>query len=98
MMIKLLATAALTFGLLVSGPVIAAETLTHDGITYKYSVAQKGETRVITGYDTTNRRPFTLRVARGQVVGEVDGQPVSFALREVKPISSLLKATKVAAR
>lgn len=97
-MIKLFATAALTFGLLVSGPVIAAETLTHDGITYEYSVAEKDGARVITGFDTTNRRAFTLRVANGRVVGEVDGQPVRFALRDVKPIASVAKPTEVAVR
>ncbi|UVO54603.1 hypothetical protein [Sphingomonas sp. SUN039] len=97
-MIKLFATAALTFGLLVSGPAIAAETLTHNGITYEYTVAEKGGSRVITGYDLTNRRAFTLRVGKRRVEGEVDGQPVSFALRDVKPITSVAKPAEVAVR
>ena len=97
-MIKLFGTATLTFGLLGSGPVIAAETLTHNGITYEYSVAEKGATRVITGYDVTNHRAFTLRVARGRVEGIVDGSAVSFPLRDVKPIMTAAKPAEVAAR
>jgi hypothetical protein len=86
-MIKLFATAALTFGLLASAPV-TAETLTYKGATYEYTVAEKGATRVITGYDVSNRRPFTLRVARGHVEGVVNGSTVAFSLRDVKPIKT----------
>ncbi len=99
-MIKLFATAALALGLFVSGPVIAnpVEKLTHEGVRYEYSVSEKGATRVIKGYDFTNHRAFTLRVGKNRVEGEIDGQPVSFALRDVKPITSIAKPAEVAAR
>jgi len=97
-MIKLLATATLTLGLLASGGALAAETLTHNGVTYEYSVVQKGTTRVISGYDVTNDRPFTLRVAHGRVEGTVAGSAVTFQLREVKPIAKPVAEAEVAAR
>jgi len=95
---KYFATAALTFGLIVAGPAIAAETLTYQGNTYEYTVAQEGTTRVITGYNVSSRRPFTLRVARGRVEGVVNGNTVAFSLRDVKPIASRAVKTEVAAR
>jgi hypothetical protein len=99
-MTKLFSTAALAFGLLVSGPVFAGtvEKLSHAGIDYEYTVTEKGATRVIVGYDKTNRRAFTLRVARGWVEGHVDGQPVSFRVRDVKPLTGVATVTQVAVR
>jgi hypothetical protein len=96
-MIKSFAAAALTLGLFVSAPV-AAETLTHQGVTYEYTVTETGATRVIKGYDVTSHRPFSLRVARGRVEGVVDGNTVSFALRDVKPVVAPAAKSEVAAR
>ena len=102
-MTKLFFNAALTFGLLLSGPVLAAstQTLTHKGVTYEYTVTEKGNTRIIKGLDRTNNRPFQLRVASGRVEGIVDGNIVSFPLRDVKPITTAattLESTEIAAR
>lgn len=95
---KLFINAALTFGLLLTGPAIAAptQTLTHQGVTYEYTVTEKGHTRIIKGIDRTNKRPFRLRVASGRVEGSVDGNPVSFPLRDVKPIVTTATATATA--
>lgn len=99
-MTKIFYRAALTFGLLLSGPAFAtqAQTLTHDGVTYVYSVTEKGSARIIEGVDQTNGRAFRLRVANGRVDGVVGRNPVSFGLSEVKPMVIAATSTKVAAR
>jgi hypothetical protein len=99
-MTKMFHRTALMFGLLITGPAFAAETqtLTHDGITYVYSVTDKGTARIIEGVDQTNNRPFRLRVAHGRVEGVVGRDAVSFGLNEVKPVTSAAAPTKVAAR
>ena len=55
----------------------SAETFTDNGITYTYTVAQVGQTTIITGKDSV-RRPFQLRVNRNRVSGHFDGADVSF--------------------
>jgi hypothetical protein len=75
-----------------------AETMTHDGITYVYSVEQRGNVRLITGEDTTNHRRFSLRASRNWVDGTVDGTAVSFSTRDVVRLKPEVSVTEVAAR
>jgi hypothetical protein len=77
---------------------VFAETITHDGITYVYSVEQRGKVRIITGQDTTNHRHFTLRASAKWVDGTVDGNPVSFSTRDVIRFKPEVTVTEVAAR
>lgn len=92
---KLLSVVALAT--LVVTPALA-ETFTHDGVTYVYSVEQRGNMRLITGRDVTNNRPFALSVKNGWVAGDVDGNSVSFSTREVKSTKPQVTVTEVAAR
>jgi hypothetical protein len=75
-----------------------AETVTHQGVTYVYSVEQRGKMRLITGEDTTNHKPFTLRVSKRWVDGVVDGSPVSFSTRDVVRIKPTVVSSEIAAR
>jgi hypothetical protein len=75
-----------------------AETITHDGITYVYSVEQRGNMRLITGEDTTTHRPFTLRVSKRWVDGDVNGRPVSFSTRDVVRTKPTVASSEIAAR
>jgi hypothetical protein len=103
-MTKIFYRTAMILGLSMAGPALAAETatLTHQGVTYVYSVTEKGSAKIIEGVDRTNNRPFRLRVAHGWVEGRVDGAAVSFSLRDVKPVTSTTAtaatSTLVAAR
>jgi len=76
----------------------AAETMTHDGVTYVYSVETSGNTKIIRGEDVTNRRPFVLRVNRGWVEGDVDGRAVWFSTRDVVRLRAKPVLQEVAAR
>jgi hypothetical protein len=75
-----------------------AETVTHNGVTYVYSVEQRGNVRLITGEDTTNHRRFSLRASRNWVDGTVDGSPVSFSTRDLVRLKPEVSVTEVAAR
>ncbi len=74
-----------------------AETMTRDGVTYLYTVAQQGDVKVISGKDTTSGNDFTFRVAHGRVEGLVAGRPVDFSLSDVK-VSRAHDNREVAAR
>jgi hypothetical protein len=95
-----------TLSILIAAPIALAataapalaETLTHDGITYVYSVEQRGKMRIITGEDTTHHRHFTLRASPTWVDGTVDGSPVSFSTRDVIRLKPEVTVTEVAAR
>lgn len=87
-------------GLLALTPAIAhakeaAQRFEHEGSTYSYTVTQVGETRIINGVEERTGKPFTLRVGTHRVRGTVGSQQVSFALREVAPLT---KATAIASR
>ena len=95
-----------TISMLIAAPVALAaiatpalaETVTHDGITYVYSVEQRGKMRLITGEDVTNRRAFTLKVSDKWVDGVVDGNPVSFSARDVVRLKPSVLTGEIAAR
>jgi hypothetical protein len=74
-----------------------AETFVHKGITYTYSVEQRGQIRLISGQDSENRR-FTLRVSKKWVDGTVNGNAVSFSTRDVVRIKPEVTVTEIAAR
>jgi hypothetical protein len=90
---KLIAATVAT--VLIAGAATAAptESFTHEGVTYAYSVRDKGKMRIIEGFDQTNRRSFRFRVSDRWVDGTVDGNPVSFPLSEVKPVTALRATT-----
>jgi hypothetical protein len=75
-----------------------AETLVHEGVTYVYSVEQRGNAKIITGEDASTHRPFTLRVRNGWVEGMVGGSPVSFSTHDVVRVKAAAISTEVAAR
>jgi hypothetical protein len=79
-------------------PPALAETFTHKGTTYVYSVEQRGNLQIIKGLDTKTKRPFTLRVSNNWVDGEVDGSPVSFSKRDVVRLTPTVSTTEIAAR
>ncbi len=90
-----------TISILIAAAALAtpalAETMTHEGITYVYSVEQRGNVRVISGEDS-DHRVFTLRVSRNWVDGTVNGSPVSFSTRDVIRLKPEVTVTEVAAR
>lgn len=71
-----LSTAALPTFALADAP--EQVTLTHEGRTYVYSVAVRGETRVISGYEQSSQTPFTLRLRNGMVRGSYGTTPIAF--------------------
>ncbi len=75
-----------------------ADTFVHDGTTYVYSIEQRGDIQILTGVDSKTRRPFTLRVSRNWVDGNVDGSPVSFSKRDVIRSKPSVLTTEIAAR
>jgi hypothetical protein len=59
-------------------------TFVHNGVDYNYTVAQEGQTRVLTGTANHGAVPFRLRVSGKRVSGTFNGQPIDFALRDVQ--------------
>ena len=74
------------------------ETFIHDGSTYVYSVEERGDLRILKGEVVESRKPFTLRVSRNWVDGEVDGSPVSFSKRDVVRLKPTVTIAEIAAR
>ena len=74
----------------------AAQRFEHGGSIYSYTVTQVGDTRVISGIEEKTGKPFKLRVGEHRVRGTIGSQQVSFALRDVKPLTKA--ATTLAAR
>ncbi|PKP87686.1 MAG: hypothetical protein CVT78_04985 [Alphaproteobacteria bacterium HGW-Alphaproteobacteria-17] len=68
----------------------------HKGASYRYTVTQVGDVRVISGVEERTGKPFTLRVGQHRVRGTVGSQQVSFPLRDVEPLTK--PATTLAAR
>lgn len=91
-----------TFSMLIAVSTIAtpafAETFVHNGSTYVYSVEERGNIRILKGEVAESRKPFTLRVSRNWVDGEVDGSPVSFSKREVVRLKPTVTIAEIAAR
>jgi hypothetical protein len=56
----------------------------YDGERYTYTAVEKDGVRVIEGVIEKGSKPFKLVVGKRLVTGTVDGNPVSFALKEVK--------------
>ena len=56
----------------------------HEGYTYVYKVAQKGESQVITGRRYPGGVPFSLKVREGTVKGTSNGLDVKFNLEEAR--------------
>ncbi len=75
-----------------------ADTVTHKGQTFDYSVTTKGNVTVISGKDADSGAPFELRVAHGWVEGVVDGQPVSFSVRDTIRLPRTASSAVVATR
>lgn len=80
-----------------STPAIA-ETVVHNGVTYVYTVEQRGDIQILKGEDTKTRKPFTLRVSRNWVDGDVNGSPVSFSKRDVIRLKPRVATTEIAVR
>ncbi len=86
-MTKPLITIALAAAALIGASVPAAakdadaarHTFKQDGVTYSYTAVETAEGRVISGYDHSTGRRFTLRVVASRVDGNYAGQRVSFA-------------------
>lgn len=73
----------------------AAQRFEHDGRIYSYTVSDTGNYRVISGVEEKTGKPFRLRVGENRVRGTVGSQQVSFALRDVEPLT---KVTVLASR
>jgi hypothetical protein len=85
--------AALSF---VSPAMAAAEKpemtqFTHKGVTYAYTVTQRGAIKVLRGTAYDGRVPFTLRVSSKAVSGEFYGHPVAFSLKSVRPVDGIVE-------
>ncbi len=91
-----------TLSILISATALAtpafADTVTHEGVTYIYSVKDRGNVTLITGEDATNHQPFSLRVTRNWVDGVVNGKSVSFSKRDVVQLTPAIIPSEIAAR
>lgn len=91
-----------TLSILIAASALAspalAETFVHDGVTYVYSVEQRGAVKIITGEDANTRKPFKLVVRNGRVQGTVGNMPVSFSTRDVVRVNPRAISTEVASR
>ena len=56
----------------------------HDGVSYTYTVTERGGVRIIKGTSSDSAGSYILRVGKHRVTGDVNGKPVSFLLSEVK--------------
>jgi len=72
--------------LIVATPALADDrvptTFTRDGETYQYTVKEEKNATYITGIVTSTGEHFSLKVAKGEVVGDFSGNPVSFTTAE----------------
>lgn len=78
--------------LLALAPAVAqaeeARRFEHGGSVYVYTVTETSGGRVISGIEEKSGKPFKLRVGERRVRGTVGSQEVSFALRDVKPLTT----------
>jgi len=65
-----------------------AGTFTYQGVKYDYTAEQKGDVKVLKGSAYAGKVPFELRVNKRTVTGRFNGRPVSFDVKDVKPIAS----------
>ncbi|MFN4134130.1 MAG: hypothetical protein ACK4G2_00645 [Novosphingobium sp.] len=77
---------------LVAVPALAAEpeagSFTYQGVKYEYTAEQIGDVKVLKGTANGGKQPFELRVTKRAVTGRFNGRPVSFDVKDVKPIAS----------
>lgn len=66
----------------------AARSFQHDGVTYTYTITERGSTTVLRGVAErgASETPFNLRVRGSRVRGQVGLSDVSFALSDVEPL------------
>lgn len=93
-MLKTLSIATAAFALMTPA---LAETVTHEGVTYTYTVDNSSAAQLITGTDSRGGE-FSLRVKNGWVEGVVNGRSVSFSTRDVVRTKPTAIATEVATR
>lgn len=87
MMIRsILIAASMTLAAPLAAAETTARTFEHDGVRYSYTTTTMGDTRILRGVVEKSGKPFHLEVVNGRVRGTVDGRPVSFTLRDVKPL------------
>lgn len=83
---------AFAAAMLVAAPAVASEaeagSFTYKGVTYDYTAEQRGEVKVLKGSAHAGKVPFELRVSKRSVTGRFNGRPVSFDMKDVKPIAS----------
>lgn len=87
-----LTAAALAAVAFTATPVLAAEpevgSFTHQGVKYDYTAEQQGDVKVLKGSAYAGKVPFELRVTKRTVTGRFNGRPVTFDIKDVKPITS----------
>jgi hypothetical protein len=91
----LLAAALAVLPAMVAAEPPTPQTMTYDGVTYTYTVTEKNGIRRIDGMMDKGFKRFSLVVGKYFVDGTVGGTPVSFSLKQVKP---LIGTVEVAAR
>ncbi|MBB3860221.1 hypothetical protein GGQ88_001487 [Novosphingobium hassiacum] len=65
-----------------------AGAFTYQGVKYDYTAEQDGEVKVLKGSAYAGKVPFELRVNKRTVTGRFNGRPVSFNVKDIKPITS----------
>ncbi len=63
-------------------------SFTFQGVKYDYTAEQDGDVKVLKGSAYAGKVPFELRVNKRTVNGRFNGRPVSFNLKDVKPVAS----------
>ncbi|MFM2370401.1 MAG: hypothetical protein RIS85_123 [Pseudomonadota bacterium] len=80
--------------LLLAAPAVASAaeaengSFTYQGVKYDYTAEQQGDVKVLKGSAYAGKVPFELRVTKRAVTGRFNGRPVSFDVKDVKPIAS----------
>ena len=93
---KILVPALALFALTPAAAHAQEQRFEHQGRVYAYTVTEVDGYRVISGVEEKTGKPFKLRVGEHRVRGTIGSQQVSFALRDVKPLTQ--PATTLAAR
>lgn len=91
---------ALTLAALAPSVVLAENApqhFTHGDKSYRYTVEEHGEYRVIRGVEENSRKPFVLRVGESHVRGTMGNNNVRFSLNKVKPLVADAKAKRAIA-
>lgn len=65
-----------------------AGSFTYQGVKYDYTAEQDGDVKVLKGSAYAGKVPFELRVNKRTVTGRFNGRPVSFNVKDVKPVAS----------